>query len=274
MKNVFTLISFLIITIAASAQIKELPYTTGFDTPAEKQGWNEYRTGYLSLSHWQDGGQGFSGKGISHDYNVGGQQNQYVHDWYISPMLKFNSDATMTLKIFRSGFSSPFPESLVVYFISGDQNPINGDTTLIGNISDVDQGVWIDTSVAIPFLNDSGFIAFKYNTVGAAWTTYIIDNIEVKAATAGSKSTSGFNGTVKLYPTISNSRVTLEADTKAFISNLTYEIFSTNGNLVKPSQKIEYSKIDIEKTNLAPGLYLLNVKQSNGSNKTLRLIFE
>ena len=179
----------------------------------------------------------------------------------------------MTLKIFRSGFSSPFPESLVVYFISGDQNPINGDTTLIGNISDVDQGVWIDTSVAIPFLNDSGFIAFKYNTVGAAWTTYIIDNIEIKAATAGTDQKSEFKGNAVVYPNITSGSITLNINSLALNNSTRYDLISATGQTFIKNKSVNTYFTTIERNGLHSGLYFIILNQANGGRKLIKFSF-
>ena len=109
-------IQFILITSVKSSGLT-LPYATGFDSPAEKAGWNIYRTGVLSQYSWGYSGGGFSGQCVSHDYNVGGASTDTVVDWFVSPAMNFSSTGTVALKVNTSGFSTPFRIILRCYLV-------------------------------------------------------------------------------------------------------------------------------------------------------------
>ena len=170
--------TFLLIAIQISfcvplfAQAKTLPYFTGFDSPTEKEGWTEYRIGDLSTFSWNMTGS------ISHDYNVGGNATDTVIDWMVSPPIYFHTTAFASMKVSTYGFSSPTPDNCEVYFGTGNQDPGKGDFKLVANLSYMGpQFQWNDTTFVIPFTADSGYLAFKYKTIGGAWMTYSIDSI-------------------------------------------------------------------------------------------------
>ena len=86
-------------TCLVLAQGVSLPYTSGFDSAIEKAGWQQYRTGFASLSNWTYSNfQPFSAPTcLSHDYNVGGSQADTVIDWFVVQILvslqRINSSA-------------------------------------------------------------------------------------------------------------------------------------------------------------------------------------
>ena len=172
-----TIITFFFICITLNTLFSQgisLPYFTGFDTPAEQAGWQQFRTGFLSNFDWNNNGS------ISHDYNVGGNPSDTVVDWYVSPPLNFTSTGILTMKIKTGGFSMPTPDNCEVYFGTNYPNPSIGNFVLIANLSYMQpQYQWLDTIVNVPYTSDSGYIAFKYKTIGLAWTNYSIDSITV-----------------------------------------------------------------------------------------------
>lgn len=90
----------------------------------------------------------------------------------------------MALKVRTSGFSTPFPDNCEVWFGTDDPDPETGNYVLIANLSYMlPQFDWLDTIVEVPFVAENGYIAFKYKTIGAAWSTYAIDDISITAIT-------------------------------------------------------------------------------------------
>ena len=152
-------LTFLLQCLTASilfSQGLSLPYYTGFDSPAENAGWKEYRTGFLSSYSWGTNGS------LSHDYNVGGNSTDTVIDWFVSPPLNFTSPGTITMKVMTGGFSTPFPDNCEIWFGTNNSNPSTGNFVLIANLSYMQpQYQWLDTTVSIPFVSDSGYIALN-----------------------------------------------------------------------------------------------------------------
>jgi len=273
MRYSLTLLTLILLAAGMPAQPHHLPYATDFDSEEARIGWKEYRTGYLSLSHWNNTGPGYTGRGISHDYNVGGKPDQVVQDWYVSPLLVFGAEARMTLKIYSSGFSVPFDDNLVIYFIEGKQNPALGDTIPIGNLSTLDHGVWLDTSVTIPALADSGYIAFKYQTVGAAWTTYVIDNIEISAKTASTGQAPDLQSLARLYPTITTGSARLELNPKTLDGTLLIAMYNSAGRLVRRWPTPDRPLLTIDRDGLPAGTYYIRVTHERLGRSVVKVVF-
>ena len=114
MKNATLLLTLIgLINInSVLAQSESLPYTTGFDSGAEQMGWQQFRTGFLSTYDWGYGGGAFSAPTcLSHDYNVGGNPDDTVVDWFVSPPINFSSPGLVAIKLYTAGFSTPFPDN-------------------------------------------------------------------------------------------------------------------------------------------------------------------
>src|SRR6476620_4502989 len=113
-----TLLTFLFssITSVILSQGLALPYNSGYDSPAEKAGWQQFRTGVTGSSSWSYGGGGFAASCVGHDYNVGGNSGDVVIDWFVSPPLNFTAPAIMSLKVKTAGFSTPFPDNFEIWF--------------------------------------------------------------------------------------------------------------------------------------------------------------
>ena len=155
MKTSITIILLALIFNNAFSHGLTLPYYTGFDNPAQRAGWVQYRTGFLSsysLSNINN---------LSHDYNVGGSSNDTVVDWYVSPALNFTASAQISMKIFTGGFSNPIPDNCDIWFGTNNPNPTTGNFVLIGSLSYMQpKYVWLDTIINVPFTAASGYIAF------------------------------------------------------------------------------------------------------------------
>jgi hypothetical protein len=241
-----------------------LPYTTGFDNAAQKVGWQQFRTGYLSSYSWSYGGGGFSAPScISHDYNVGGNSSQTVIDWFVSPALNFTSTGKISLKVKTSGFSTPFPDNCEIWFGTDIKNPATGNFVLVANLSYMQpQYQWLDTTINLPYVTDSGYVAFKYKTIGAAWMTYAIDNITINLdASVSINETGNSNITLlKIYPNPFNSSATIQFNSN--LENAELNFYTIYGQKIKTVNNISGDQIKIDRENLSSGIYFYELMQN------------
>ncbi|MBW8051955.1 MAG: hypothetical protein FVQ77_16770, partial [Cytophagales bacterium] len=95
MKSLGLLLIITLFILRAEAQSLQLPYYTGFDSVSEQAGWQEFRLGILSSSHWIYTAGLFvsSPKSLFHYYNNPGNPTDTVEDWFVSPPLNFNTSA-------------------------------------------------------------------------------------------------------------------------------------------------------------------------------------
>lgn len=269
--KLFTLLS-VFATSLAFAQSKTLPYTTGFDSPAEKAGWQEYRTKVHSFEHW-DYGSGFSGAGISHDYQVSGGATDTVADWFVSPPLKLTSQSKMTLKLQTQGFSTPFPDNLQVLYCSKKQNPSLGNFTVIANLSFMQpQYTWLDTTVTISFTSDSGYVAFRYKTIGAAWSTYAIDNISISALPVSIKENKDSESKITIFPNPFNSNCSIWLSNELANSSPKAQLFDMYGKLIQADFTWQDQTLRLNRGNLNNGIYFITLTINDKAVLTKRLI--
>lgn len=263
MKTNLTLFALLFVASFGFSQGLSLPYNTGFDTPAEQAGWEQYRTGFLSLYDWGIGGGGFSQNCLSHDYNVGGNPQDTVVDWFVSPPMNFTSPGQMSLKVRTSGFSTPFPDNFEIWFGTNDPDPETGNFELVANLSFMlPQFTWLDTLIQLPFVSDSGFIAFKYKTIGAAWSTYAVDNISIDVLSA----IPGEDGnpesvSLKAFPNPFHSSVAIEISREVTDADL--ELYDLYGRKVRTMSGISGGRVRLDREELKGGMYFLYLKQGH-----------
>jgi hypothetical protein len=237
-----------------------LPYYTGFDNASQKLGWQQFRTGYLSTYSWSYGGGGFSPTYcISHDYNVGAtSSSQTVIDWFVSPPLNFTTTGKISLKVKTGGFSTPFPDNCEVYFGTDKKDPSTGNFVLVANLSYmVPQYQWLDTTIDLPFVTDSGYIAIKYKTIGAAWMTYAIDNINITLDSGVSIKEEYSKNRSTSYPNPFSSTTMIVFPNS--LLNAELMIYSIDGQKVKSITNISGDHLSIERNDLRSGVYFYKV---------------
>jgi hypothetical protein len=245
--------AFILVANVTKAQGIALPYYTGWDNVTERAGWTEYRKGYLSSYSWSNINQ------ISHDYNVGGAPTQTVIDWYVSPALNFNTPSVISMKVQTGGFSQPTVDNCEIYFSDTKRDPALGTYTLIGNLSYMmPQYTWLDTMFAIPFITDTGYIAFKYKTIGAAWSTYSIDSLHIKADPSVSLRENSLV-IAKIGPNPFSYATTISFN--APLKDAEVCIYSALGKLLLRTDNNNGMYIVVERQDLPSGIYFFEVKQ-------------
>lgn len=180
---IFLLMLFLGAAHRMSSQ--NLPYTCDFDTPADQQGWTFYQEGVDGSSEWNMTGGGYSApNALSHDYNVGASDGDVLIDWMVSPSLVSSGPFEVSLMIMQMGFSTPTDDNCEIYIVTGNPDPTSGSAVLLGNLSAPQPSTeWVAFSFVNASLIGEFRIAFRYKTIGAAWSTYAIDNIEITQQT-------------------------------------------------------------------------------------------
>jgi len=272
MKN-FSILFFLALTnIAVFAQGLTLPYTTGFDTQAQKAGWQQYRTGLLSSYSWGYGGSDLSSPTcVSHDYNVGGNETDTVIDWFVSPAFNFTTFGTITINVKSGGFSSPFPDGFEVWFGTNVKNPANGNFTLIANLSAMEPAnTWVDTTIGIPFSSDSGYIALKYKTIGAAWRVYAFDDITISEDPLSIHHLNNLENGINIFPNPSVGSLTITSDSE--FKNACISLFNMQGQKLNEFRNVNATSFQIPKMELPSGVYFIKITENNMLIATKKLV--
>lgn len=264
MKIFFTFLLQFLLTSIVFSQGLSLPYSTGFDSPSEKMGWQQFRTGFSGNYDWDYTATGaFSAPTcLFHDYSVGGNTTDTVIDWFVSPPLNFTSSGTVSIKIKSEGFSNPLPDNCEIWFGTNSPNPSIGNFVQVANLSNVlPKYQWLDTIINIPFVSDSGYLALKYKTIGAAWATYAIDDIEVSSLVGVNERDSFLKNETYIFPNPFSSSTTLQFNT--MITNAELNLYTVYGKKIRTKNNINENKIKIERENLSSGIYFYELIQDS-----------
>ncbi len=262
----FSLLAALTLYINAHGQSIELPYYTGFDSPAERAGWQQFRKGFESSFDWGDNGS------LSHDYNVGGDLTDTVIDWYVSPPLKFISEGQVSMKALSWGFSyDPFDDGCEVYAGTSNPDPDIGDFVLIGNLSYLDpDNMFIDTLFDIPLIHDSVYIAFKYKTIGAHWRIYNIDSITVEADSVSSTISQWVTATdIQLYPNPADESLFIKLKNESDKQYL-FSIYNSAGRRIVQPQPLIADVATLTTSDWPEGVYVFQLDTAEGIRQTSR----
>ncbi len=265
MKNLITLLFFFSLTINSFSQGLSLPYYTGFDSPAERVGWQQFRKGVLSSYDWSNIGS------LYHDYNVGANPTDTVIDWFVSPSLNLSSAGIVSMKVQTSGFSQPTPDNCEVYFGTGNPDPAIGNFVLIGNLSYMQpQFQWIDTSFNLSTISDSGYLAFKYKTIYAAWMTYNIDSITVSQSVGIDEKNNKNNFIASISPNPFTSFTTIKFN--SYLKDVDITIFNLQGQKAKTISNFSGIQFKLERENLKSGIYFIQISRENDIIETDKII--
>ena len=261
MKTILLFLSCFTISTIFSQGLS-LPYYTGFDSPAEQAGWQQFRTGFLSNFDWDDNGE------LYHDYNVGGISTDTVIDWYVSPPLNLTSTSLVTMKVQTSGFSTPTVDNCEIWFGTKDPNPETGNFVLIANLSYMlPQFQWLDTMVTISTVTDSGYIAFKYKTIGGAWANYRIDSINVTTTVGLNDLKNADRHSLSIFPNPAKDKIQLRSinEEQKDWKGQPYKILNEQGKLMRTAT---YNGWNINITDLTPGHYFLIIESEQEESLT------
>lgn len=265
MKILHTLLFFFTLTINSFSQGLPLPYYSGFDSPVERAGWQQFRKGVLSLYDWGNVGS------LYHDYNVGASLNDTVIDWFVSPPLNLISAGMVSMKVQTSGFSQPTSDNCEVYFGTGNPDPAIGNFVLIGNLSFMQpQFQWIDTSFNISTLSDSGYLAFKYKTIYAAWMTYNIDSITISQSVGIDEKNKKKNFIASFSPNPFSTFATIKFN--SYLVDVDITVFNLHGQKVKIFNNFNGSQLKLGRENLKNGIYFIQLSKKNVVIETEKVI--
>ena len=282
--NLVLILAFpFLLSAYLKAQTLPLPYYTGFDSPAEQTGWQEFRLGVIGTYPWSyTNGQSVSAPtSLFHDFYLSGSSTDTVIDWFVSPQLNnlTASSTHVSLKIKISAFAGVLPADYFGIWVSNsnDPNPATGSFTELANLTNMQpQNQWLDTTINMggfglgPY---TGYLALKYKG-NNNWFTIGIDNINITSANSTNE-LSNSSG-ISVFPNPSNGKFQFSSS-KIQIQSL--EVYNIMGEKVysewKPSAQASipnlHTLVDLR---LQPsGVYFLNIKTDKESY-TQKLIIQ
>lgn len=261
--SAFLCLPFMALCSQSSAQTT-LPYFTGFDSDAQKTGWQKFKKGAaVQTNEWQYAAMGaFSAPNcLQHNYPVGG--TEATKNWFVSPAFNFAPGAKIdSLRYAFSGFGVPAAgDTVAVYLLKGNADPaLATSRTLLydfrGN-NYANDNVWRNlTSINIPATTGSCYIAIYYRTVNN-WLDVRFDNLKVRSLGSTSiGNTAQQAEDVVLYPNPAKDLLQVKTQ-KRFTQTYIYDL---NGKVVYQ----EAFRTSIPVAKLPPGNYIIACTTSAG----------
>jgi hypothetical protein len=267
--HVFAISLFL--TSDLSSQ--NLPYSCNFDSSNDQAGWTYYQEGVDGSSSWNMSGAGYSApNGLSHDYNVGAASNDVLIDWMVSPALITDGPFEVSLMVRQTGFSTPTNDNCEIYIIVGDPDPTSGGAVLFGNLSaPLPSASWVPMSFVNTNLVGEFRIAFRYKTIGPAWSTYAIDDIAVELQSSNLTSENALmNPDVIVYPNPFCDLIRMRGLEGFDQPNFT--ITDAAGKLVDPSSISGQYDGSVDLSQLNSGIYFLKIQDKKARVSIKRIM--
>jgi hypothetical protein len=257
------IVAFVLISLQVEAQ-KSLPYYTGFDTYAEKAGWQSYELGVTgTYGRWTFDSY------LHHDYsNIGP-----VNDWVVSPALLFTNSAKISFKaqlFYMYYFDSGSYTGL--WYSPTYQHPDSGSYIEVANLTNRSaySYKWFDTTINIGNINGAGYIAFRYKT-RSGWFTALIDSITVSGTSAISEKIEAND--ILIYPNPVRTFGTIEVNPMLSNKGMELIIFNLYGKKVRQIYSADNS-ITFNRNGLSGGMYFYKLVHNNQILATGKIMIE
>jgi hypothetical protein len=262
------LTAFLFLPLMTSWQQSQaqtaLPYFSGFDSDAQKTGWQEFRKGVTTqFNKWTYAAMDAytAPNCLRHDYPVGGTDT--TKNWFVSPPFNLSSGGKIdSLRYAFTGFGVPGPgDTVAVYLLKGNADPaLATSKTLLYDFRGanyVGDNTWRNlTTVTLPASSGSSYIAIYYRTVNN-WLDVKFDNVRISSSgTTGIGQTALSPGAVVLYPNPATETVQLK--TKEHFTRTC--IYDLSGKIVYQ----ETFNASLPVSRLATGQYIITCTTATG----------
>lgn len=197
-----------------------MPYFTGFDTPAQTNGWEMIRKGLatpLQVWYYESISAYTAPKSLGHSYPVGGVEE--TNDWMVSPPFSFPDGGTIdSLRFSFSGFGTPHEgDTVAIYLLTGSPDPaLATGMVMLYDFRDeqyIKDNQWHKVApISIPPTAGTSYIAFRYNTI-INWLDVKFDNLAISSLSEPPSSITNkeqaYN--VLLYPNPSRGKVDIQS---------------------------------------------------------------
>ena len=271
-KLIFTAVSAIMFN-SIYAQSVTTPYTTGFDSPPEQNGWQEFRTGFNSTYKWGYSGAEFNTapNSVSHDYPVGGNANDTVTDWFVSPPFTINGDVYISFesRIYSiSGGTTP-TDHFGLWYSIGEPDPVKGTFQPLMDLTNEANsgGNWKTYDTTLNGIsNDSVYFAFKYSAT-QNWFVINFDDIFLMPA-AGMKE-NVLENQLTVYPQPANDKINFQCENA--LVNANFCLYDISGREISKTTHVQGNNFSIETDIIPTGLYLYRLSEGSNEITTGRL---
>ncbi|PWA04206.1 T9SS type A sorting domain-containing protein [Flavobacterium psychrotolerans] len=238
---------------------KSLPYSNGFEDPA-----NNLRDGFKGFSlftsdgttnpaSYADGGDGSS----LYSFN---STTAATDDWAYSRALSLSAGETVTINFKTRLYSGGTPTDLALDLKVGDSQTSAGQTTLVKSFVITDDTAYTQQT-ATWTATTGGIYYFGFNNnspIGATDTAMFFDSLEFSSVL----SVNNFNANkFSVSPNPAKDIVSVSSE-NSLIDNV--NITDLNGRIVVQKAFDKTSKLQMNISGLASGVYMMNIKSDLG----------
>jgi hypothetical protein len=241
-------------------------YRTSWDNATERSGWQQYQLGTDSSASWfYTPVAVLQGEVLVHGSPVGSGLNT-MDNWMVSPVFNFSVGGSIDSLIFNlSGVEQPkVGDTLGIYLITGSQDPAASTWQLLKQFDSTDYltngGIYAQLpSIIIPATAGNSYLAFRYKSNNSQFDA-LFDALQI--TTNFPKYISAIKqeeNQLEIYPNPGNRFFTIRLGGKEsrIEGVLVYTLMG--GRVVSC-----FSKGRLDLSSVAPGVYIIRVRTSNG----------
>lgn len=280
MKYPILFTSLLLLSFITNAQ--DSTYYSGFDTPEQEAGWEEFRLGgeQSPFYKWRITSitSHSPSSSLIHNYPVAATDT--TDDWFVSPAFNFTEGGRVdSIWTKYSGFGTPMNiDTVALYLLVGDKDPAKASEQILLHLfSDStykNDNTWrrID-SIDIPNNSTNSYLAFRYTTKNN-WLDVQFDDISVTIfneedphiGIATQENLLNYN----LYPNPSSGNVHLSFGQP--LERAEISVLNMQGRIVSKQHVVQTNYADIELQGPS-GLYFVRISTAE-EQQTFRVVKE
>ena len=271
-KFTFTLIGITLMS-GVNAQSVSTPYNTGFDSPPEQNGWQEFRTGHLSTYNWGYSNAEFSSAptGVSHDYPVGGNANDTVVDWFVSPPFTINGGVYISFetRIYSISGSTTPTDYFGLWYSIGEPDPVKGTYQPLMNLTPYtsSSGNWMNKDTVLNGVNnDSVYFAFKYQ---ATQNWFVVQMDDLFLMPTASIPQNEKHEAMTIYPQPADDKITWQLQEKP--DRVAISLFDISGRKMAAFTNLSGTTISLDVSTIPSGLYVYQLMNAEKEISTGRI---
>ena len=236
--------------------VKVLPYATGLDTAASLTGWTIASNG--------PGGQGYNATGTAGQAATPGYWifassiTTANNNWLFSPAVSLQAGEIVTVSFYTRATTS----ARTLRVTAGNAATAVGQTTQLAALNIVAGTLWDLNTIPVFTAPTAGIYYFGFNDNSAATAAAVNMRLDTFSFTTNLSNNDFLTTNLTVYPNPTKNIINISNSLNAVVD--TVVLTDLNGRVVK-SQKINATEGQVNVSELASGIYIMNVTTDQGT---------
>ena len=236
---------------------KSCPYSTSFDSNAELGGWTTAGSGTYGLGTTAASAQSGS-QYLFFGTNVTATNNTAANNWFFTPPVLLSAGETVTTK-----FWAKCASARKLRFTVGNDNSATAQTTQIWSNLALTSAAYSQITTPTYVAPTTGLYYFGFNDISVATTAVSYLRIDTFDMTSVLGTNEFLNSKFAISPNPANDFITLSNTDNIIVKSIS--MTDLNGRVVKQVSYSDASNIQVNVSDLASGMYLMNITSDQGT---------